>query len=299
MKHKVVDVHYFEKLSPVFQGKWGRQLARLVIHFLAIDRVNKVYGRSCQYTGAAFTEGLLTDFGVNYRIGYAERLQHLPEGAFITVSNHPYGALDGIMLIHMMASIRPDYKIMVNQILTLIEAMNENFISVKPRIGDNPLNPSASFSGVKEALLHLSEGHPMGFFPAGGVSFFDFKTMSIHDREWQESILKLIYKANVPVIPIRFFDGNSPFFYFLGIISWRIRSLRMAYEVFNKKRHKPRIGIGETITPEKIRSFNDVKELGLFLRRQVYEMKKPTTWTPRMVIPLQREHHRRRASKKK
>lgn len=298
MKHKVVDVHYFEKLSPIFQGKWGRQLARFVMHFLAIDRVNKAYGRSCQYTGAAFTEGLLTDLGVQYRIGYADRLQHLPEGAFITVSNHPYGGLDGIMLIHMMASIRPDYKIMVNQILTLIEAMNVNFISVKPRIGDNPLNPSASFSGVKEALLHLREGHPMGFFPAGGVSFFDFKTMSIHDREWQASILKLIHKAAVPVIPIRFFDGNSPFFYFLGIFSWKIRSLRMPYEVFNKKRQNPRIGIGEPISPEQIQSFKDVKELGLFLRSQVYDMKKPTTWTPRTIIPIQREHRHHSKTKK-
>ena len=74
----------------------------------------------------------MNDLGVNYVIGNAERLEQLPQEAFITVSNHPYGGLDGIILIDLIAGIRSDYKLMVNKIISLVKTMQENFISVIP-----------------------------------------------------------------------------------------------------------------------------------------------------------------------
>jgi putative hemolysin len=284
MKKTVVDVHFLEKISPYFRSKWGRRFARFLMHILAIDRVNWVYGRSCHFTGAAFAEGLLNDLGVDYRVGNAARLHHLPQGAFITVSNHPYGGLDGIMLIHLMAGIRPDYKVMVNEILTLIEAMDENFISVKPRVGNKTLSPTAGINGIRETLTRLQKGHPVGFFPAGAVSMFNLKNLRVRDREWQEGILKLIQLAKVPVVPIRFFDCNSLFFYFLGLISWKIRSIRMPYEIFNKKGQRPRIGIGNIISAEEMAQFPDTKSLGDFLRKAIYEMPKPITFIPKTSL---------------
>ncbi|GAT63076.1 lysophospholipid acyltransferase family protein [Paludibacter jiangxiensis] len=287
MKRTVIDVEFLAKKSLFFRGRLGRWLGKVVLHLLAIDRINWAYGRSCDHTGAAFAEGLLKDFGVDYRVGNAERLRHLPEGPFITVSNHPYGGLDGIMLIHLMAGIRPDYKVMVNQILTLIEAMDENFISVQPRIGHNTTPSAAAINGMRETLHHLRDGHPVGCFPAGAVSMFSCKTLRVRDRQWQEGILKLIQVAKVPVLPIRFYDKNSIFFYFLGLIDWRIRSLRMPYELFNKKGQRPRIGIGELITAEEIKQFKDAKALGDFLRNKVYDMPLPTTFTPKTKLDVQ------------
>jgi len=287
MKRTVIDVDFLAQKSVIFRGRLGTRLAKLVWHLLAIDRVNWVYGRSCDKKGSAFSEGLLKDLGVDYRVGNVERLQNLPQGAFITVSNHPYGGLDGIMLIHLMASIRSDYKVMVNQILTLIEAMEENFISVQPHVGNSTVPTSEAINGVRETLRRLHQGHPVGFFPAGAVSMFHFRNFRIRDREWQDGILKLIQIAKVPVLPIRFYDSNSIFFYFLGVISWKIRSLRMPYEVFNKKGQRPRIGIGELITAEEIKQFKDTKALGDFLRNKVYDMPLPTTFTPKTKLDIQ------------
>lgn len=287
MKRTVIDVEFLAKKSLFFRGRLGHWLGKIVLHLLAIDRINWAYGRSCDHTGAAFAEGLLSDFGVDYRVGNAERLRQLPEGPFITVSNHPYGGLDGIMLIHLMAGIRSDYKVMVNQILTLIEAMDENFISVQPRIGHNTTPSSAAINGMRETLHHLRAGHPVGCFPAGAVSMFSCKTLRVRDRQWQDGILKLIQVAKVPVLPIRFYDKNSIFFYFLGLIDWRIRSLRMPYELFNKKGQRPRIGIGELISAEEIARFTDVKSLDAFLRSKVYDMPLPTTFTPKTKLDIQ------------
>lgn len=278
-----------EDLSPAFRGKRGHRFAKLVMRIFAIDKVNRVYGNSCNFKGSEFAESLLNDLGVQYMIGGVERLFQLPKGAFITVSNHPYGGIDGIMLIDLMAGIRPDYKLMVNQLLSYVKTMDENFISVKPKEGNKKTNPIAAVNGLRETISHLQSGHPVGFFPAGAVSMFHFRNLRVKDREWQESILKIIQRAKVPVLPIRFFNGNSLFFYFLGVINWRIRLIRMPYELFNKKNHIPHIGIGNLITSEEIAQYGDYKSLGVFLQDAVYNMPKPEKFIPRAILNIRKK----------
>lgn len=256
-----------------------------MMHLLAIDKVNAVYEHSCEHTGADFAARLLNDLGVHYRIGNIERLNQSLKGPFITVSNHPYGGLDGIMLIDLMASLRPDYKFMVNKVLSLIKTMEENFISVSTVTTKKP-DSSANINSIRETLKHIREGHPVGLFPSGAVSDFSLRDFYVRDREWQESMLKLIKMAKVPIVPIRFFDQNSPFFYILGLINWKIRLMRMPSEVFNKRNQMPRIGIGEIITIEEQEHFNDIKSFGTFLRKSVYDMPMPDSFTPRTVLDL-------------
>ena len=80
-------------------------------------------------------------------------------------------------------------------------------------------------------------------------------------------------KADVPVLPVRFFDGNSAFYYSLGLIDWRIRLLRLPSEVFNKRGRGFHIGIGRLITAEEIKEYGkDLEALRKFLRASVYDM---------------------------
>ncbi len=280
MKHKVFDIDDLERAAPIFKGKWGRRLGQFFLHLCSIDRVNQVYDRSFAYKGAGFSAHLLRDVGAEYRVGNAEKLQHLPDGAFITISNHPYGGLDGIMLIDLIAGIRGDYKFMVNKLLSMVETLNGNFIAVKTVTTKKP-DVSANLNALRETFEQLKNGHPVGFFPSGAVSDFCLSEMKVRDREWQESVLKLIKKAKVPIIPIRFFDRNSPFFYFLGLINWRIRLIRMSYEVFNKRKQQPRIAIGNLISVEEQEQYPDIKSFGQFLRSAVYDMPEPDRYVSR------------------
>ena len=72
----------------------------------------------------------------------------------------------------------------------------------------------------------------------------------MRDREWQQSAAGLIRHLKVPVIPVRFFDRNSNWFYFLGLINWRLRTLRLPHEILNKEGKTVRLGIGEVISVE-------------------------------------------------
>jgi putative hemolysin len=283
---KIIDTKDFENLSPIFKGVKGNRLADFFIRFLALDKVNQVYENSIEYKGARFAEGLLNDMGIQYVVGNAERLNNLPKEAFITVSNHPYGGLDGIMLVDLLASIRPDYKLMVNKILSLVKTMKDNFIPVTPMGNKRTAISVSSLHGIRETLKHLHHGHPVGFFPSGAVSDFSLKNLRVRDRRWQNSIIQLIRSVKVPVLPIRFFDKNSPFFYFLGLINWRIRLLRLPSELFNKRDQQPRIGIGKIISVEEQERYPDAGSLGAFLRQSVYEMPKPKSYIPRAMLNI-------------
>jgi putative hemolysin len=281
---KVINISDFEAASGLFRSEWGHRLAEFIMRFVAFDKVNWVYEHSEAYTGAEFTSRLLDDVGVNYVVGNSHRLKTLPDGAFITVSNHPYGGLDGIMSIDLFAGIRPDYKFMVNKILAMIKTMSGNFISVIPTGNKKTGIKAASIRGVRETIEHLRGGHPVGFFPSGAVSDLNLRNFTVRDRSWQESILHMIHSARVPILPVRFFDKNSPLFYFLGLINWRIRLLRLPSEVFNKNGLQPRIGIGELIPVREQQRFTDATSLGAFLRKTVYEMPLPDSFASAKAV---------------
>lgn len=274
----VVKAKDFEAFSHFFKGEKGHRRAEFIMRLLSIDQVNRLHKDYGSFTGPAFTSRILDDIGVKYVIGNAERLGSLPEGSFITVSNHPYGHLDGIISIDLLGSLRPDYRFMVNTILSNIRALRGSFISVTPTGNKKTAVTAASISGIRETLAHVKKGHPIGFFPSGAVSDFSLKDMRVRDRKWQSSILQMIYRLKVPILPLCFFDKNSPIFYFLGLVNWRVRLLRLPSEVFNKKGRELRLGVGKIIPVKEQERFNNAEELGVFLRKAVYEMPLPGTF---------------------
>lgn len=275
MKKSVFDINDLQELIPFFKGSVGTWLGNLLIKGLNINLVNQVHERNCHLRGSDFTTALLRDPLINlrYKIHHEDILDRLPEGAFITVSNHPIGSLDGIMLIDIIASRRPDFKVMVNGILTKIGAMEDNFISVVPDSHKRGAN-SANINGVRLSLQRLREGHPMGFFPAGAISFYNRRAKQIKDLSWAHSVIRLIRKASVPVYPVYFDFQNSSFFYCLGRISWQIRTLRIPTEAFNKRGKTADVYIGEPISPQKITSILDDNKLAEFLYNHTYDAKK-------------------------
>lgn len=261
-------------MSPLLRGKKGLRLGRFLVRLLSLHRVNRVYENSIHLRGAEFAASLLNDVGVTYEIENEDRLTRLPEGAFITVSNHPYGGLDGIIMIDIMVRRRSDYKFMVNSILMNVKTMADNFVGVKPSTTKNGSSTENALK-LKETLKHMKDGHPMGFFPAGAVSNFNKNNwFRVTDRDWQPTVIRLIQAAKVPVVPIFFHGKNSWFFNFLGRINWQLRSMRMPYEVFNKKGKIIKVTIGETISWEEQKQYKKTEDLAAFLKAKTYALKK-------------------------
>lgn len=275
MKKEVLSIEEIQQKAPFFKTRFGTYLLKKIFHWMDMDKVNQIHENHYTLRGSAFTSAMLNDplMDVRYEIHNKEVLNQLPEGAFITVSNHPIGSLDGIILIDIFASVRPDFRVMVNEILSHISAMEDNFISVIPKTDDNQFGNNKNVNGIRLSFAQLKEGHPMGFFPAGAMSFYDRKQKRVRDLPWTHSIIRLIRKANVPVFPVYFDCLNSKIFYKLGHISWKLRTLRVAKEAFNKKGHILHVYLGNPILPKKIKTFTNDDLLAEFLYKTTYEIK--------------------------
>ena len=246
----VISPEQFGELVPQLSSPGGQRLTRALFKILNIDDVNAMYDRYAHLSGPEFACEFLKGIGVDYQVGNASRLSSLPDGPFITISNHPYGHIDGISLIDLFGHLRPGYTVMVNKLLSYVKALRDNFITV----------------------IHT-----------GDVSL---RERCVRDRQWQEPAIKLIRKAGVPVVPVRFFDGNSPFYYSLGLISSSVRLLRLPSEVLNKKGKDVRLAIGEPISVESQRSCASLDELRAMLRSSVYDMPLPSSFVRRSELSL-------------
>ncbi len=271
MKRTVLDYDDIVKVVPMLQGK--KRLVERLLHWLSMDKVNWLHEHNCDTPGYEFTNGLLRDLEITLQVDNAQVLDNLPEGAFITVSNHPFGALDGIALINIVGAHRPQFKVMVNMVLNQIAAMRPNFIAVDAWSSSDPKKKAVSMNGLKQAIMHVRSGEPIGFFPAGAMSKWN-RHLWLEDRPWQANIIRLIKQLKVPVMPIFFQGTNSFLFNFLGVTLWQLRTLRLPSEVFRKKGSTMHITVGDPITVEQQLAHADtVEELGKFLKDKTYALR--------------------------
>jgi len=285
----VITPEQAPELLPIFGKKGGKLLFKIGLKLTGIDKVNSTHDRVEKLgidPGPDFAKAILDDVGVDFNIGNAFRLENLPQGPFIFIANHIYGHLDGICLVDLIGHVRPKAKVMVNEFLMWIHGLAPNFISVNPSTKTSNGTTATSINGVKSALMQIREGEPLGIFPAGAVA--DLKPKEgwiIREREWQDAAIRLIRKASVPIVPIRFFDRNSNFYYSLGLIDYRVRFVRLFHELFNKKGTNPRVGIGETISVEQQKAVSDA-DFKQFLRSSVYDMPLPQEFVKRSELCL-------------
>ena len=272
VKRTVLDYDDIVEMAPALKGK--RRLVEGLMKLLSVDKVNWIHDHNFDTPGPGFCHGLLKDLDIKLRIDNEELLDNLPEGPFITISNHPFGALDGITLIGIVGSRRPDYKVMVNMILNHVTALRPNFIAVDQSASDDPKKKAVSMRGIRECMLRVKQGHPIGFFPAGAVGNYN-KHLRFEDGPWKPVVIRLIQQLGVPVIPIFFHGYNSWWFRLLGIISWQIRTLRLPAEVFRRKGDTIHISVGNLITPEELKAHGStLEELTEWLRARTYELEK-------------------------
>ena len=259
------------KMAPILDGH--PKIVRTIMHWLILDKCNAVHSKYCHTTGVPFSNLLIDDcYKIKKHIYNEEVLDLFPTQPFLTVSNHPMGALDGILLIDIIGRHRPDFRVMVNEFLSHITAMGPTFIPVDPSGSDKPEKRAITMKGIREAMAHVKSGHPLGFFPAGAVSKVD-RSLHISDRTWQPSIIRLVKQFRIPVIPVYFHEHNSTFFNILGMIDWRLRTLRLPRELFAKTGKDLHVTFGDPILPEQIARYDDLDSLGRMLREATYSLK--------------------------
>ncbi len=244
-------------------------LASLLMAVMKINDVNKTFEKVEHLSGIEFIDKVLEILGVKVEFDEAELKNFPKDGAFLAIANHPYGGIEGLVLIKLTLMVNPNSKQLSNFILKKVPNLSDFLIAVNPF---ENIEHGSSISGIKTALGMLKEGTPISVFPAGEVSAFKLGSQSITDRKWHPVVGKLMVKAKVPVVPVYFHGNNGLLFNLLGMIHPSLRTAKLPSELFNKQGHTLKLRIGKAIKPEETPYANNPVKLLNYLRARTYAL---------------------------
>lgn len=192
------------------------------------------------YTGPfSFVESVLDYFDFSYKFS-SNQIENIPAtGRVVIIANHPLGALDALSLIHLVKRVRPDIKIVANDVLTNIEQLKPILVGV------NTFGESISKQSVKEVFEALEKEEALIVFPSGEVS--RARPNGIKDTQWQKGFLKFATKTMAPIVPIHINARNSTLFYTISSLNKRLSTILLAHEMFKQKEGSLEFTIGESI----------------------------------------------------
>ncbi|WP_031433229.1 lysophospholipid acyltransferase family protein [Methylomarinum vadi] len=249
-------------------GKDNKVVLKVVKKLLHEDDFNEVIANNQHLRGFAFLDKLLEHFQFSYQVS-PESYNNIPaEGRLIVVANHPIGTLDGLALIKLIRSVRPDVRIVANQVLSHMEPLKSVFLPVNI-LSEKKLHKQA----YKAMLQALENEEAVILFPAGEVSRITPK--GVRDGKWKSGFVKLAKKAKCPVLPIHIKAGNSALFYAASTLYKPMGTMLLVQEMFNKKQQELKFKVG---APVPYRAFTDSpesnKELSQRFRKHVMHLGK-------------------------
>lgn len=258
----------FEVSNPVVKGL-VTVLKKPIEVLLDFKSLNKIHQSGVDLQKDADFSQKLLDV-MNITLKFDERcLERIPkEGSVVFVANHPFGGIEGVILGAILRRVRPDVKIMANQMLERIPELRDLFIFVNPF--DTKTAARENLKSMKETLRHVENGGALGVFPAGAVSHQTWKNKAIVDPEWSNHITRIIKKTNSPVVPIFFSGTNGKLFQFAGLVHPLLRTALLPRQFSNKQNKTISVTIGKVISKSRINSFQNETELTRYLRQRTY-----------------------------
>ncbi|WP_233144511.1 lysophospholipid acyltransferase family protein [Methyloprofundus sedimenti] len=230
-------------------GKNNKLIRKLLKTLLHEDDFNEVIERNQHLRGFAFLDKFFKYFKFSYQVS-PDSYNNIPsEGRLVIVANHPIGTLDGLALVKLIRAVRPDVRIVANQILSYVEPLKSVFLTV------DVLSGKSNKQAYKAMLEALENDEAVILFPAGEVSRITPK--GIHDGKWQGGFLKLAKKAKAPVLPIHIKASNSALFYAASALYKPMGTMLLVQEMFNKKNKELKFKVG---SPIPYQAFSESKE---------------------------------------
>jgi putative hemolysin len=265
---KIITTEEFAKATKLDKLKMPG-LAALLMELMKINQVNDLFAQAQPKQGPEFVDAILKGCGIDIEFDERE-FKNIPKnGSFIAIANHPYGGIEGMVLLKLLCSVRPDAKLMANFLLKKIPNLSDYFVAVNPF---ENVEHSSSISGLKNTLALLAGGTPIGIFPAGEVSTFKLEKKEVTDRLWHPVVGKIIAKSKVPVVPIYFHGNNGLLFNLLSLIHPALRTAKLPSELFNKQGETIKLRIGKPIKFDDIPDNNNSAKVLNYLRAKTYAL---------------------------
>lgn len=241
---------------------------------LRLDTLNSLYTEvSDTKEDRSFVEQALKTLGVKFTVD-GQPVSRIPKkGPLVAVCNHPFGVLEGLLLINILKEVRSDIKIMANSMLGMVPEMDEMIIRVDPFGSADAAKKN--IAGLKKSMRWIKDGGMLVVFPAGEVSSLKVGKRMVADPKWSPMIGRIIRKTGSDVLPVFFEGRNSGLFQTLGLIHPRLRTMLIPHENLRQAaKQNIRVAFGSVVPAEKLHIYESDEELVDYLRFRTYLLRK-------------------------
>jgi len=246
-------------------SKAARTLSRFLGFLFYQSRFEQFAREYPHLEGFDFVEAALRFFDFTLRLREDERKRIPATGRVVIVANHPIGSLDGLALLHLVREVRPDVKVVANDMLAVLDPLKPVLLPVNNMGGHTPRE------NLRNIKQHLRDDGALIIFPAGEVSRFGPK--GVKDGRWQPGFIKMARSTGAPVLPIFVAGRNSLFFYSISFLAKPLSTLWLIREMFKQSHNTVDARVGNPIPFDVYSRFDASSHhlAGLF-RKHVYRL---------------------------
>ena len=241
-----------------------RALLRPLECLLHIDELNDIISTGRGLAPQQFLQYVFRRFDVSCEVHYTARID---DDRYIFVANHPFGALDGMLLADMLLRRWRDVGVVVNDMLSHIAPLEELWIPVNKfgRQHSARLYHDSLCSATKQILT----------FPAGLCS--RWRDGRVEDLAWQTRFIKDAERYDRRVVPIFVAGELSQRFYNIYRlrralrISANVELLLLVDELFRQRGSRVPIVVGRPIDVRQMAG--SAQSRCEAIRQQVYDLR--------------------------
>src|SRR6056297_2987256 len=203
-RHVARDISYASSA----RSRSGRALIRVLENATGrIGLIRRANGYERQIAaGEDFWTVMVDRYGLSLEI-VGGTLDSIPRtGPLVMIANHPYGILDGLMLGHILARTRGDFRILAHQVFRRAQELNRVILPIT--FDETKEAMRQNIQTRKESLHYLGEGGAIGVFPGGTVATAARPFGRPMEPGWRGFTAKMVSRSGAAVVPV-FFEGHN------------------------------------------------------------------------------------------
>jgi putative hemolysin len=251
--------------TPALLRKPAFSFLRQLVHE---HEINRFLAGNRDVVGLSWIDRVFELFNFSYSVSARDRANIPAQGRVLIIANHPIGSLDGLALLRLVGEVRPDVKIIANDLLNHFTQLQPLLIPV------DVFNGGSAIGSYRKVVAELEAERAVIIFPAGEVS--RASPVGVRDPQWRGGFLHFARKANAPILPVRVAARNSLLFYGVSMLSKPASTMMLSDEMFKHQHNTISFHIGEVIPSARLFS-QQVPDRSLVqrLRRHVYKLGRP------------------------
>ena len=224
------------KHVPSFARPWLLATGERLLH---LREIRAFLAEHSETRSAELLDEIFERLDVGHSMALRDRMRIPAEGRVVVVANHPLGGLDGLAVLRALLEVRPDVKVVANELLADLPGLSELFIPYGV-FSRHPQN--RRLAAIGEAL---DRGEAVIFFPAAEVARPSWH--GIHERRWRRGAVRFARNHSAPVLPVWVKARNSFGFYLASLLSRPVSMLLLPNELFNKGGRTIVLKVGDPI----------------------------------------------------